>query len=86
MLEATGFEDNVPLFDACVALCWHRDVCSHPPLHPSPLSPPDCQDVKQTGQSVTEVFGHILSAGLFGEMVVRVMLPKTVIDHKDKTP
>lgn len=36
MLEATGFEDNVTLFDACVALHWHTDVCGHPPLH-SPL-------------------------------------------------
>ena len=37
MLEATGFEDNVTLFDACVAPLWHTDVCGHPPLH-SPLT------------------------------------------------
>lgn len=41
MLGATGFEDNVTLCDTCVALCWHTDVCGHPPRH-SPL-------VSQTG-------------------------------------
>lgn len=31
MWKATGFEDNVtPLLDACVARCWHTDVCGDP--------------------------------------------------------
>lgn len=33
MLKATGFEDNATPLDACVARCWHTDVCGHPPPH-----------------------------------------------------
>lgn len=35
MLEATGFEDNLIPFDACVA---HGCFCGHPPPHSPPTA------------------------------------------------
>lgn len=64
MLEARGFEDNVtPVWYMCVTLCWHTDVCGHPPPHSPEKSRRSCRQNKNLPQQLFRPWTQTFCSG-----------------------